>query len=80
MNAAKVARKIFLLVSVVVGKKDYRVRDRGCEDGGLLREVSGMEDMGVVRILERLSIWLMVETDDRERMAVALGKLYAKAG
>lgn len=56
MNAAKVARKIFLLVSVVVGKKDYRVRDGGCEDGGLLREVSGMEDMDVVRILKKWSM------------------------
>jgi len=54
VNAAKVARKIFLLVSVVVGKKNYRVRDRGCEEGGLLRKVSGMEDMDVVRILEKL--------------------------
>jgi len=56
VNAAKVARKIFLLVSVVVGKKDYRVRDGGCEDGGLLREVSGMEDMDVVRILKKWSM------------------------
>lgn len=55
MNAAKIARKIFLLVSVVVGKRNYRVRDGGCEEGGgLLRKVSGMEDMDVVRILEKL--------------------------
>jgi len=54
VNAAKVARKMFLLVSVVLGKKDYRVRDGGCEEGGgLLRKVSGMEDMNVVRILKK---------------------------
>jgi len=46
VNAAKVARKIFLLVSVVLGKKDYRVRDRGCEGGVIER---GVRDGGYGR-------------------------------